>query len=61
MLIELVNLEKVIEVIEKQFDKYMNDARTYTDGYRLRKQKEELVDQITKIERVTKNADRGCI
>ena len=57
MMLDLVDLEKVIEVIEKQYDKYMNDARTYTDGYRLRKQKEELVDQITKIKRVTKNAD----
>ena len=56
-LIDLVDLEKVIEIIEKQYDKYIYDARTYTDGYRLRKQKEELVDQITKIERVTKNAD----
>ena len=60
-MLDLVDLEKVIEVIEKQYEKYMSDARTYTDGYRLRKQKEELVDQITKIERVTKNADRGCI
>lgn len=57
MMIDLVDLEKVIEVIEKQYDKYMNDARTYTDGYRLRKQKEELVDKINKIERLTKNAD----
>ena len=57
MMLDLVDLEKVIEVIEKQYDKYIYDARTYTDGYRLRKQKEELVDQITKIERVTKNAD----
>lgn len=54
MMIDLVDLEKVIEIIEKQYDKYMNDARTYTDGYRLRKQKEELVDQITKLEKVTK-------
>lgn len=54
MMLDLVDLEKVIEIIEKQFDKYMNDARTYTDGYRLRKQKEELVDQITKLERVRK-------
>lgn len=57
MILDLVDLEKVIEVIEKQYDKYINDARTYTDGYRLRKQKEELVDQITQIKRVTKNAD----
>lgn len=56
MLIDLVDLEKVIEVIEKQYDKYSIDARTYTDVYRLRKQKEELVVQITKIERVKTNA-----
>ena len=54
MISDLVDLEKVIEVIDNQYDKYINDARTYTDGYRLRKQKEELVDQITKLERVTK-------
>ncbi len=54
MMIDLVYLEKVIEIIEKQYDKYMNDARTYTDSYRLRKQKEELVDQIMKLEKVTK-------
>lgn len=56
-MIDLVDLKKVLETIDKQFDRYMNDARTYTDAYRLRKQKEELVDQIVKLERVKKNAD----
>lgn len=55
---ELVELEKVIEVIDKAFDRFMSDARMYTDVYRLRKQKEELVDQIMKIERRQKNESR---
>ena len=53
---DLVQLDKVIEEIDKAFDRFMADAPRYTDVYRLRKQKEELVDQIHQIERVTKNA-----
>lgn len=43
---DIVRLDKVIDEINKAFDRFMADARTYTDVYRLRKQKEELVDQI---------------
>lgn len=52
---ELVQLEKVLEEIDKAFDRFMADARMYTDVYRLRKQKEELVDQIQQIERWISN------
>ena len=52
---ELVRLDKVLEEIDKAFDKFMADARMYTDVYRLRKQKEELVDQIQQIERWISN------
>lgn len=52
---ELVQLDKVIEAIDKAFDRFMEDAPRYTDVYRLRKQKEELVDQIQQIERWRSN------
>lgn len=52
---EIVQLDKVLEEIDKAFDRFMADARTYTDVYRLRKQKEELVDQIQQIERWRSN------
>lgn len=56
---EYVQLEKVLEEIEKAFDRFMADARMYTDVYRLRKQKEELVDQIQQIERWRSNENNG--